>query len=66
MRCCGDDRTWRKASRSTNSGQCVELAYTSDGSIDNAVRDSKNPTGPSLEGLQLGTMIRMIRTQQAR
>jgi hypothetical protein len=36
---------WRKAQRSVNNGECVELARA-DGMI--AVRDSKNPTGPVL------------------
>jgi hypothetical protein len=35
---------WRKARRSGgNGGQCVELAHTRE-----AVRDSKNPSGPVL------------------
>jgi hypothetical protein len=35
---------WRKSSRSgANANGCVELAHTLD-----AVRDSKNPTGPTL------------------
>jgi Domain of unknown function (DUF397) len=36
---------WRKAQRSVNNGQCVELARS--GSMI-AVRDSKNPVGPIL------------------
>jgi hypothetical protein len=35
-------RAWRKSSRSGETGQCVELASFG------AVRDSKNPTGPTL------------------
>lgn len=34
---------WRKSSRSGQDTSCVELAHTGD-----AVRDSKNPTGPTL------------------
>lgn len=36
-------RSWRKARRSNDNGQCVEVANTLD-----AVRDSKNPDGPVL------------------
>lgn len=36
---------WRKAQRSVNNGECVELARTG-GMI--AIRDSKNPAGPVL------------------
>jgi hypothetical protein len=34
-------RAWRKASRSTGSGACVEVAVFQDGAI--GVRDSKHP-----------------------
>lgn len=34
---------WRKSSLSDGQDTCVELAHTGD-----AVRDSKNPTGPTL------------------
>lgn len=37
--------TWRKSSRSAHNGACLEAASTQ-GVI--AVRDSKNPDGPSL------------------
>lgn len=37
---------WRKSSRSGGGGECVEVAGLADGS--RAVRDSKNPTGPTL------------------
>lgn len=36
-------RRWHKSSRSQNGSQCVEVAHTLD-----ALRDSKNPTGPVL------------------
>jgi hypothetical protein len=38
--------SWRKAQRSMNNGDCVELA-PANGKI--FVRDSKNPGGPALE-----------------
>lgn len=42
--------TWRKSSRSGGEGgNCVELIGTL-----NAVRDSKNPTGPVLHGDMAG------------
>lgn len=42
----GPSLAWRKARASTTNGNCVELAPLPDGGV--AVRDSKNPTGPSL------------------
>ncbi|MFC0865798.1 MULTISPECIES: DUF397 domain-containing protein [Sphaerimonospora] len=45
---------WRKSSRSTNGGDCVEVAVVSasgghkTGELLYAVRDSKNPDGPAL------------------
>ncbi|MGK8511889.1 DUF397 domain-containing protein [Nocardia asiatica] len=37
---------WLKSSHSASNGQCVEIAHLNDGTI--GMRDSKNPTGPSL------------------
>lgn len=36
---------WKKSSRSSGNGQCVEMAEL-DGAV--ALRDSKDPTGPVL------------------
>ena len=36
---------WFKSSRSSGNGACVEVAYLADAV---AVRDSKDPSGPSL------------------
>jgi hypothetical protein len=36
------DLTWRKASKSSNGGNCVEAGTTADGRIA-GIRDSKNP-----------------------
>jgi hypothetical protein len=40
-----DSLRWKKSRRSNQSGSCVELALLRDGL---AVRDSKNPDGPTL------------------
>ncbi len=37
---------WRKASKSGNNGDCVEVTFSLPGVI--AVRDSKDPDGPVL------------------
>lgn len=36
---------WRKSSRSSGNGACVEIAYAGERG---AARDSKNPAGPAL------------------
>jgi hypothetical protein len=38
---------WRKSSYSANEGDCVEVAMLPDSS--RAIRDSKNPDGPTLQ-----------------
>jgi hypothetical protein len=40
-------RRFRKSSRSTGGGNCVEVGVAEDGTI--ALRDSKDPTGPVIE-----------------
>ena len=47
--------TWRKSSRSGSESNCVELASTG------AVRDSKNPTGPTLD-VHLRTLVSTLKT----
>jgi hypothetical protein len=47
--------TWRKASRSGAQSNCVELGNRG------AVRDSKNPTGPTLAA-DLRTLLAAIKT----
>ncbi|MBF6446206.1 DUF397 domain-containing protein [Nocardia elegans] len=37
---------WFKSSYSQGHGECVEVAWHTDGTV--GVRDSKNPTGPAL------------------
>ncbi|NKY48534.1 DUF397 domain-containing protein [Nocardia cerradoensis] len=37
---------WFKSSRSRDGGECVEVAHLTTGAV--GVRDSKNPTGPTL------------------
>lgn len=57
--------TFRKSSRSTADEKCVELGCDQGGRMD-AVRDSKNPTGPVLagSGLNVGMFIAMVKADQ--
>jgi Domain of unknown function (DUF397) len=51
-----DGVRWRRSSRSGGTnGNCVELAHTL-----NAVRDSKNPNGPSLRA-DLGRLVQVVK-----
>ncbi|AYF73762.1 DUF397 domain-containing protein [Nocardia yunnanensis] len=58
---------WFKSSHSSGQTECVEVAFLPGGEV--GVRDSKNPTGPSLifppaqwdaftTGMRSGTLIR--------
>jgi hypothetical protein len=49
---------WRKSSHSSTGTNCVELAGTLD-----RVRDSKNPTGPTLHA-DLTTLLAKIKSGQ--
>lgn len=53
---------WRKSSLSGDAGQCVELGTAwreADADI-GAVRDSKNPAGPTLR-VDLGSLITFVK-----
>ncbi|HEX6361028.1 DUF397 domain-containing protein [Actinophytocola sp.] len=47
---------WRKASRSAQDTACIELAHTG-----TAVRDSKNPNGPTLT-VATHTLLTAVKT----
>lgn len=48
--------TWRKSSRSGSGNACVEIR---DDLL--ALRDSKNPTGPSLRTAGLNDLVRAVK-----
>jgi hypothetical protein len=56
-----DDLKWRKSTYSDQNGQCVELA-PDNGLV--AVRDSKDPQGPTL-GFTRGEMLAFIQGAKA-
>lgn len=47
---------WRRSSRSQNGADCVELAHTLD-----AVRDSKDPAGPTLRVANLPALLTTLK-----
>ncbi|HEX5402834.1 MAG TPA: DUF397 domain-containing protein [Pseudonocardiaceae bacterium] len=51
------DGTWRKSRRSQNGQNCVEVRHTLD-----QVRDSKNPTGPTLR-VDVPSLVRALKAQ---
>jgi Domain of unknown function (DUF397) len=56
--------TYTKSTRSTGTGNCVEVADLGDGH--RAVRDSKHPTGPVLTctGVEWAAFTAAIRTNE--
>lgn len=52
-----DDARWRKSRRSQDQGACVELHPVG------ALRDSKNPTGPTL-GADLTALVRWVKADR--
>lgn len=49
--------TWRKSSYSAAEGNCVEIRDDL-----SALRDSKNPDGPTLHAADLRQMLRFVKT----
>jgi hypothetical protein len=47
---------WRKSSYSAQANGCVEIAGTLD-----TIRDSKNPTGPTLRGVDVAALVTAVR-----
>jgi hypothetical protein len=50
--------TWRKSSYSSGNGACVEIR----GDL-TAVRDSKNPSGPTLHTASVEQLVRYLKTK---
>ena len=48
---------WRKSTRSGDQGACVELGHVG------AVRDSKNPTGPTLT-VSLSSLVAAVKSNR--
>jgi hypothetical protein len=48
---------WRKSSHSGNESNCVELNQALD-----ALRDSKNPTGPILRAAELRVLVLAVKS----
>ncbi|WP_291412648.1 DUF397 domain-containing protein [Actinophytocola sp.] len=48
---------FRKSTRSGGQSECVEIGHTL-----RHLRDSKNPTGPLLDGVDVAALIRAART----
>lgn len=51
--------SWRKSSRSDHNGSCVEVR----GDLA-ALRDSKNATGSTLVGVDVGRLVRSVRDRR--
>lgn len=51
---------WRKAKRSDGANTCVEVAQTL-----GALRDSKNPTGPTIRGSVLA-LVEQVKADRIR
>lgn len=56
-----DMRIWRKSRVSQSNGACVEITSTLD-----AVRDSKDPHGPTLEGVNVRGLIAAVKADRIR